>query len=182
MIDRGGVLIDTQLGVPIIKAPTTAYNSATQGQRLLNVGGSEVTAPKNITYVQPVRPSRVANGVANWQAPESLALGRVGRQTPIQGIPELPTDTGMTVERRASSPMAAIQRELLNNNSVSLFSWSNAPLPSRDWTTTIQGQVLYPNAGIGPINTGLKPKPTIGELFGFTALTPEGLAKYRDME
>ena len=182
MIDRGGVLIDTQLGVPIIKAPTTAYNSATQGQRLLNVGGSEVTAPKNITYVQSVRPSRVANGVANWQAPESLALGRVGRQTPIQGIPELPTDTGMTVERRASSPMAAIQRELLNNNSVSLFPWSNAPLPSRDWTTTIQGQVLYPNAGIGPINTGLKPKPTIGELFGFTALTPEGLAKYRDME
>lgn len=27
-----------------------------------------------------------------------------------------------------------------------------------------------------------KPKPTIGELFGFTALTTEGLAKYRDIE
>lgn len=166
MIDRGGVLIDTQLGVPIIKAPTTAYNPVTQ---------------RNESYLQPVRPSRVANGVANWQAPESLAIGRVGRQAPIQGIPELPTDTGMTVERRASSPMAAIQRELLNNNSVSLTPWSNAPLPSRDWTTTTQGQLLYPNAGIGPINTGLKPKPFLSELFGFSAISPEGLAKYRDM-
>ena len=166
MIDRGGVLIDTQLGVPILKAPTTSFNPATQ---------------RNESYLQPVRPSRVANGVANWQAPESLAVGRVGKQTPIIGIPELPTDTGMTVERRASSPMASIQRELMSNNSVALSPWSKAPLPSRNWTTTVQGQVLYPNAGIGPINTGLKPKPTIGELFGFTAITPEGLAKYRDM-
>lgn len=166
MIDRGGVLIDTQLGVPILKAPTTSFNPATQ---------------RNESYLQPVRPSRVANGVANWQAPESLAVGRVGRQTPIIGIPELPTDTGMTVERRASSPMASIQRELMSDNSVSLSPWSKAPLPSRNWTTTVQGQILYPNAGIGPINTGLKPKPTIGELFGFTAITPEGLAKYRDM-
>ena len=166
MIDRGGVLIDTQLGVPILKAPTTSFNPATQ---------------RNESYLQPVRPSRVANGVANWQAPESLAVGRVGKQTPIIGIPELPTDTGMTVERRASSPMASIQRELMSDNSVALSPWSKAPLPSRDWTTTTQGQVLYPNAGIGPINTGLKPKPTIGELFGFTAITPEGLAKYRDM-
>lgn len=186
LIDRGGVLIDTQLGIPILKAPTTAYNPITQ---------------RNESYLQPVRPSRVANGVANWQAPESLAVGRVGKQIPIQNIPELSTDTGMTVERRASSPMASIQRELMNDNSVSLSPWFKAPLPSRDINTSQrmlpiiigeqlgiprkaqfpQGQILYPNAGIGPINTGLKPKPTIGELFGFTAITPEGLAKYRDM-
>ena len=166
LIDRGGILIDTQLGIPILKAPTTAYNPITQ---------------RNESYLQPVHPSRVANGVANWQAPESLAVGRVGMQIPIQNIPELPTDTGMTVERRASSPMASIQRELMNDNSVFLSPWFKAPLPSRDWTTTTQGQILYPNAGIGPINTGLKPKPTIGELFGFTAITPEGLAKYRNM-
>lgn len=181
LIDRGGILIDTQLGIPILKAPTTSFNPATQRKAIVNVGGAEINTPKNITYLQPVRPSQVASGVANWQAPESLAVGRVGKQIPIQNIPELPTDTGMTIERRASSPMASIQRELINDNSVSLSPWSKALLPSRDWTTTTQGQILYPNAGIGPINTGLKPKPTIGELFGFTAITPEGLAKYRDM-
>lgn len=181
LIDRGGILIDTQLGVPILKAPTTSFNPATQRKAIVNVGGAEINTPKNITYLQPVRPSQVASGVANWQAPESLAVGRVGRQISVENIPELPTDTGMTVERRASSPMASIQRELINDNSVSLSPWFKAPLPSRNWTTTAQGQILYPNTGIGPINTGLKPKPTIGELFGFTALTPEGLAKYRDM-
>lgn len=181
LIDRGGILIDTQLGVPILKALTTSFNPATQRKAIVNVGGAEVNTPKNITYLQPVRPSQVASGVANWQAPESLAVGRVGKQIPIQNIPELPTDTGMTVERRASSPMASIQRELINDNSVSLSPWFKAPLPSRNWTTTAQGQILYPNAGIGPINTGLKPKPFLSELFGFSAITPEGLAKYRDM-
>lgn len=284
LIDRGGVLIDTQLGIPILKAPTTAYNPITQREAIVNVGGAEITTPKNITYLQPVRPSRVANGVANWQAPESLAVGRVGMQIPIENIPELPINTGYSTERAALSPTAVLQKQLLNsriaipnplpeknlyidginygrgvesplnNGAIYVQGKSNsigpvspmrrAALPSRalnlpqgevlyprntrieddlssyiKWLSDNQTvkqnplmvdatnmyvrssqptigqqlgiepriaqpfnpQAIYPNAGVGPLNTGLKPKPTIGELFGFTALTPEGLAKYRDM-
>ena len=152
---RGNTLIDTQLGIPIVKAPTSSFNPKTQ---------------RNESYLQPVRPSRVANGAANWQAPESLAIGRVGKGIAVRNIPELPVNTGVMM----SSPIP------LGDIYGPPTPMRRAILPSRD-RTDAQGQILYPNAGIGPINTGLRPKPTIGELFGFTALTPEGLAKYRDM-
>lgn len=164
LLKRGSILIDTQLGIPIVKAPTSSFNPKTQ---------------RNESYLQPVRPSRVVDNplpwgpidnTANWQAPESLAIGRVGKGISVRDIPELPINTGVMM----SSPMS------LGDIYGPPTPMRRAILPSRDRTDT-QGQILYPNAGIGPINTGLKPKPTIGELFGFTALTPEGLAKYRDM-
>lgn len=155
LLGRGSILIDTQLGIPIVKAPTASFNPKTQ---------------RNESYLQPVRPSRVANGAANWQAPESLVVGRVGKGIAVRNIPELPVNTGVMM----SSPIP------LGDIYGPPTPMRRAILPSRD-RTDAQGQILYPNAGIGPINTGLKPKPTIGELFGFTALTSEGLAKYRDM-
>ena len=164
LLKRGSILIDTQLGIPIVKAPTSSFNPMTQ---------------RNESYLQPVRPSRVVDNplpwgpidnTANWQAPESLAIGRVGKGIAVRNIPELPVNTGVMM----SSPIP------LGDIYGPPTPMRRATLPSRDRTDT-QGQILYPNAGIGPINTGLKPKPTIGELFGFTALTPEGLAKYRNM-
>jgi len=177
MIDRGGVLIDTQLGIPIVKAPTTYYD-AVQG--------------KNISYAQSVRPSRASltlpwgntsDSIANWQAPEAMEVGRIGRGVPIGNIPSLPVSTmeevASSVGRQADFPMATMRRALMNDNTVNL-----TPMPGRQARGAFpEGdfRLLYPNAGIGPINTGLKPKPTIGEAFGFTALTSQGLAQYRDM-
>lgn len=175
LIDRGGVLIDNQLGIPILKAPTTSFNPATQ---------------RNESYLQPVRPSQVASGVANWQAPESLAVGRVGRQLPVENIPD-PRNT------RIEDDLSSYIKWLSDNQTVKqnplMVDATNMYVRSSQSTIGQQlgiepriaqpfnPQAIYPNAGVGPINTGLKPKPTIGELFGFTAITPEGLAKYRDM-
>jgi hypothetical protein len=180
LIDRGGTLIDTQLGIPIVKAPTTSYDSGLRSNNTLtNIGGAIISTPKNISYAQSVRPSQAnltvpwgstPDSSANWQAPSSMAIGRVGQQMAIEGIPELPTGTGT----RMSSP------QVLGDIYGPTTPMSRAALPSRQAQQS-QGQVLYPNAGIGPLNTGLRPKPFLSELFGFSAISPEGLAKYRDM-
>ena len=56
----GNTLIDTQLGIPIVKAPTTYYDATLgNGNTLTNIGGATISTPKNVSYAQTVSPSRV---------------------------------------------------------------------------------------------------------------------------
>ena len=114
----------------------------------------------------------------------------MGRQIPVENIPE-PRNTRIEDDLRAYIKWLS-DHQIVKQNPLAI----NTPnIYTRTAQATIgqqlgiepriaqlfSPQTIYPNAGICRINTGLKPKPTIGELFGFTAITPEGLAKYRDM-